>query len=249
MQATLERGNQQDGAFQPSLFSRLDFQQAAQPRSAPPTRLPGLETQQPRQVKAGRLFSMVQRARLRGGHKRRRQPETGKRYLASVAITQAEAGPHPSPWARDSITVTLAEVGEKGRQIRVVDHRRMEVDNARQSLPGVLQALRRDWRSVAMVTGGAPLSPPAARGAGLRATLGVGLVEAVAAGRVAMYQDDSSADCQEVWAQVVKAQARVASGGLDFFVERGGDDYLLGLALLVAAVDGALLTTGIAIPA
>jgi hypothetical protein len=71
-----------------------------------------------------------------------------------------------------------------------------------------------------------------------KSQLGFDLLSAVNSGRLKMYAADGSPECGEFWQEVRQARCSYRPGrSLNFFVEpsRGHDDFLMSLALTVAA--------------
>ena len=263
MQAILEAAARTE-AYQPSLFSRLTA--ARSPEAGPPKRLASTRREDPAPTRVNRLFSMTQRVQLRGGHERERRPALGRRYVASVVVSEAGDGPGRSPWSHDTITVTIAEAPRPGGPVRIVHHLRTEAqDGWRDKLPQVVQALAAGWDPIWIRAIG-PAASHAARGVRLqgkgpladlqplsrgdRGALARSLADATAAGRLTVYRDDRSEESKGFWAQVVKAQAEIAADGVrSIFVDRGDDGYVVGLASIAAEADRSLTRAGVAIPA
>jgi len=171
------------------------------------------------QAQTQRLFTLEQRAGLKGRHPRLSAPSPGAVYVAAVALpTGAQRSPFPT-------TVAVGEVQPNGAQQRlhIVHHVRAPAGDA---LHASLACVVAAWGCQAVaVPGAAP-----------RGTANA-LVAAVAAGGVAMYRDDGSADYQEFWAQIVRARMDGAGLFARLFVEpaTGDDGYLNSMALLVEA--------------
>jgi hypothetical protein len=189
-----------------------------------------------------RLFSLDQRASIKGDHDRLRAPARGFAYAMGAALSGT-----PS---RITVTVTIAALDREDPSpaLRIVTH----VTSAVAGVPAarrLLDSLAARWGCHEAAIGIAPglethfapegvaftpLTP------GRRAELAAALLEAVNAGRVKVYASDSSAESRDFWAQVVKAQSRVLGGLPDFFVTSGGDGYVASLALAVEAATALL---------
>jgi hypothetical protein len=213
----------------------------------------------------GRLFSAEQRLLLQGEHERQEEPSPGCRYVAGIDLggfslaAESEPGQNADqavrrlePW-RDSTVITIAAI-EGGPQplLRVVQHYWWTGRSHRQMHEQMLALLRR-WgvcRAAVDATGlGAGLAEflKAALGERIlpvtftparKSQLGYALLAAVNCGRLQLYRQDGSAECQEFWRQARAARASVRPNrSLSFFVpaEEGHDDFLSSLALCVAA--------------
>lgn len=206
----------------------------------------------------GRLFSLEQRARLRGRHPRRTGPVAGRTYVAGVDLS-GRTGPEArrlarlvAPWGAP-VTITIGEVGPDPA-LSIVQHYRWAQEPPWVQAPRLLHLLGGLWgcRRIAVEGLGEgellgrllrrqlaptvvePL-PPTGQG---RLRLGLGLLAALDAGRVEMHAHDGSDHWQEFWAQIVRARARRGDGGaFDFYVEpsTGDDGFLMSLALAVEA--------------
>jgi hypothetical protein len=145
----------------------------------------------------------------------------------------------------------IGEVDTDQRQpvLRVAEHLGW-TGAAGSGLAPLLQWLGAHWRCCRILVAGAGASdlamasvealPPTGAA---RASLAIGLLRAVNAGRIQLPAPDRSQECQEVWAQIVKAQCRAGpDGSFDFFVSpgTGGDGWLAGLALAAEAGRGLL---------
>ena len=207
----------------------------------------------------GRLFSLEQRARMKGGHPRQRQPEAGRMYVAGVALPKRDSTrlrPFRGAMGFDQepVTVTIAEMGPtvRGTTLRVVEHFRWPQEPNSAMIAGLRQTLWEVWDCSQVLVSGANggdrvlsvLPPDPATGVALvgeartMPALGPDLLAAVNAGLVTMYTDDGSPEHQEFWAQAVRARSRsTEAGALEFYVEpsTGDDGFLTSLALAVQA--------------
>ena len=121
--------------------------------------------------------------------------------------------------------------------------------------PQLIDILRNVWhcrRVVVDATGiGEPVSSFLRKALGSRVVpftftqrskseLGFSLLAAVNSGRLKMYQGDGSAESEEFWLEMEKAKSQYRpSQTMNFYVDpaEGHDDFLMSLALLVAAAD------------
>ncbi|MBI3742789.1 MAG: hypothetical protein HY261_00675 [Chloroflexi bacterium] len=197
-------------------------------------------------ARATRLFSLEQRTHLKGEHARRLAPVAGMAYAAGIALTGT-----PS---HVSATVTIAEIDARHASpaLRIVEHTEASfagVAFAEQQIAWLLER----WERRAAVVGIAPGLGPMriqARDANVdvypltphrRGDLADAMLRAVNAGRVQIYTTNATPQSRQFWAEIVKAQARVTKGSLDFFVTSGGDAYVTSLALAIEAGQGLLV--------
>jgi hypothetical protein len=205
-----------------------------------------------------RLFSLEQRAQLRGRHARRLAPVAGMSYIAGVwALGDVcPQDPAVSRGHRAAVTIAEMDLTAPTPTLHVVRHVAWAGPALGDGLTPVLRPLAAAWRLERIALGlsqaagpierllghGAPpsavdLYPAAGRAA---AALGAGLLRAITAGRVKTYAGPS-AESSELWAQIVKARRRVGpDGSLELLAGPGADEWLLSLALAVEAGRGLL---------
>jgi hypothetical protein len=214
---------------------------------------------------AGRLLGPTQLSLLRGSHARRDAPVAGETYVAALDLAgeQSEtAGMSP----HDSTVLTIGRVVETPNAgpidpmaLEVVRHyawtgvRHVDLYGA---LVSLLRATWRVRRLVVDATGiGEPVAAFLAQALGpsrveavklntrTKSQLGYALIEAVNGGRLRLYEDASSPELRECRRQLERCRAVYRPDGhLAFYVEArdGHDDYVISLALLVAASAAAL---------
>jgi len=208
-----------------------------------------------------------QRAQLKGEHAREHQPEPGRVYVAGIDLAgEAEEGEGAYLRAvkprQDSTVVTIGELDfspgdEVIRQpwIRVVEHYWWTGRKHAELYAQLIDILRNVWhcrRVVVDATGiGEPVSSFLRKALGSRVVpftftqrskseLGFSLLAAVNSGGLKMYQGDGSAESEEFWLEMEKAKSQYRpSRTMNFYVDpaEGHDDFLMSLALLVAAAD------------
>lgn len=192
----------------------------------------------------GRLFSLEQRSLLKGRHSRQVLPQTPHSYVAGVSMA-ARQGP---------VTVTIAELPNIRHSplLKVVQHYRW----AKPSEAGItrLRAVLTDaWGCQRALIGGPE------EGRIIRLWLGANgrdsvlgelqvpcavapkLLDAVTAGRIAMYADDGSQEAHDFWSQMVRVRRRGAANDLHAYIEpsMGDDGFVASLGLAVLAAEGA----------
>jgi len=200
----------------------------------------------------GRLFTAAQRALLQGSHPRQGEPRPGELYVAGLDL----AG-EGDPSRHDRTVLTIARVlfppPPQEPRLEVVEHYAFmgePHDELLRQLLGLLSL----WgvRRVAVdATGlGEPLARLLASGLGddvvipyrftaeSKSRLGYELLAAVNGGRLRLYAQDGSPQYREFWREVERARAEYRPNrSMNFFVPpgEGHDDYLMSLALVVAA--------------
>jgi hypothetical protein len=204
---------------------------------------------------AGRLFSGSQRAQLQGTHGRQHGPVAGETYVAGLDIGGEGEGDH------DATVLTIARVVEpsplavvKEPRLEVVEQVAMVGAPHDEAIGRVADLLGRTWgvRRVAVdATGigeavarlldralGGDVLAPVKFTSTSKSTLGYDLLAAVNGGRLRMYAPDGSAEYAECSRQVELARVAYRVGRqMSFYVDPsdGHDDYLVSLALAVAA--------------
>ncbi len=207
----------------------------------------------------GRLFSGAQKGQLQGDHARRHAPEQGEVYVAGLDLA-GESGAA----GRDATVLTIGRV-VLPRVGALVQEPRLEIDE-HLSLKGVphdelfarlADVLGQVWRVRCLVvdatglgetlsrllsrTLGGDIVQPLRFTAESKSRLGYELIAAVNGGRLKMYAADGSPEYTQFWREM--ELARVAyrpNQSMNFFVEpsRGHDDYVVSLALALAASRG-----------
>ncbi|MFH0847589.1 MAG: hypothetical protein V1894_06025 [Chloroflexota bacterium] len=213
----------------------------------------------------GGFLSREQQAQLQGEHQRKSKPEPGRVYVAGIDLAgEAELDedaalrslvPH-----KDSTVVTIAELDFSGTGdlkkhpvIRVVEHYWWTGRKHAELYPKLVDLLKNVWkcrRVVVDATGvGQPVASFLRESLGLRvipfnftaaskSELAFNLLAAINAGELKMYRKDGSPEFAEFWREMEKAKGVYRPSRLmNFFVdpEEGHDDFLMSLALLVAA--------------
>ncbi|MEE9203067.1 MAG: hypothetical protein V3U31_07735, partial [Dehalococcoidia bacterium] len=212
----------------------------------------------------GGFLSPGQLAQLQGDHPRQHRPSPGVVYVAGVDLAgEAEEGQdelvREQQPRRDSTVVTVAALdfshpvlGEPS--IFIMEHCWWTGRPHPELYAALADVLRVVWgcrRVVVDATGvGAGVASFLARSLGpgvavpftftapAKSHLGFDLLSAVNSGRLKMYAADGSPECGEFWQEAGQARCNYRSGrNLNFFVEpsRGHDDFLISLALTVAA--------------
>jgi hypothetical protein len=206
---------------------------------------------------AGRLLGPNQLTLLRGAHAALDGPVTGETYVAGldVAGEASESGGE----AHDATVLTIGRVvmpeePSGAAAVEVVRHYAW-TGAPHAALHQGLVALLSEWRVAKVIvdaTGiGEPVAAFLAKSLGSRvealkltaeskSRLGYGLVMAANAGRLRLYAG-ASAELRECWRQLEVCRARYrANQKLNFYVDErdGHDDYVISLALTVAAAGG-----------
>jgi hypothetical protein len=214
---------------------------------------------------AGRLFGPTQLSLLRGSYARLDAPLPGEAYIAALDVA-GEASEAAGAATHDATVLTIGRVAAadddsplRAPAVEVVRHyawtgvRHVELYGALVSL------LRETWRVRRLVVDATGIGEPVAaflqhalglsRVESLKLTtasksqLGYALLEAVNAGRLRLYEDPAAPELRECRRQMERCRAVYRpNGSLGFFVETrdGHDDYVISLALLVAAAAAGL---------
>ena len=209
-----------------------------------------------------RLFSLDQRAALRGNHPRRSRPAPLRRYVAGVAMraeqplsvrtkrllgTQGEHG---------VVTIADADPHDPGRAIHIVDHCRIPLEPDGGALNALRELLWEHWgcsRAAVSCARGTWVLGLRRLEAGPGTTETVGQVmslsgqgaqlrEGAGLGRLKMYEDDQSPESREFWAQIVRARYKQDNAATpEVYVEpsSAGDSFLRSLGLAVIAASSA----------
>jgi hypothetical protein len=206
---------------------------------------------------ADRLFDAATLAQLDGDHDRLSAPRAGERYVAGLDL----AGPRPDTTSaresdRDWTVLTIARVrrGQPAPIVEVVDHQAWRGEATELLIARLADRLRRVWRIRRLAVDATGLGGPIAdllgdrlpRGvvqpvvftAERKSRLGFGLLAAVHSGRLRLYRADGSTESAECRRQLALARASYQSDrSMQFDVDpsAGHDDYLMSLALTVAA--------------
>lgn len=208
----------------------------------------------------GGLFSPQQRAQLQGDHPRLRLPQKGKNYIAGLDLAGEatdEAMLKAVNRQQDSTALTIAETYfEAGMQepvLNIVEHYYWTGRKHTELFQTLVDVLGRVWRCQRIVVDATGLGQPVASflrkalGAKIKpfvftaqskSELGFNLLAAAGSGRLRMYAADGSAEYAEFWREMELAKRCYrANRSMNFFVEpeRGHDDLLMSMALLVEA--------------
>ena len=204
-----------------------------------------------------RLLDGAALAQIEGRHPRLHAPKPGERYVAGLD----PAGPTLELGAtardRDWTVLTVARVRDRGRglpAIEVVEHQAWQGTATEPLLDALADRLRHVWRVHRLAVDATGLGGPVADLLGERlpagrvepvvfsverkSQLGFGLLAAVHSGRLRLYRADGSREAAACRSEL--ALARVAYRDrrtMQFYVDpaEGHDDYLMSLALAVAA--------------
>ncbi len=213
----------------------------------------------------GGFFSAAQTEQLRGTHGRHHGADPGKVYVAGIDLAgEAEVNAGGQITAakpgQDATVVTIAELDfsttdeiQKQPVIRIVEHCAWTGTPHPQLYARLVDILKSVWgckRVVVDATGvGQPVASFLRQALGSRvipfvftaqskSALGFDILAAVNAGRLKMYVADGSEEYRQFWTEIGNARSTFRSGQtMSFGVDpsRGHDDYLMSLALLVAA--------------
>ncbi len=215
----------------------------------------------------GGFLSHQQRAQLQGSHQRKHRPEPGRSYIAGIdlageAETEDEAMLKTIRTRQDSTVVTIGELDFSTTnevlsdpRINIVEHYYWTGKKHTELYPQLVDLLGNLWhcrRVVVDATGiGQPVSSflkkslgspvaPFTFTAQSKSRLGFNLLAAVNSGRLKMYTADGSTEYQEFWLQMERAKSQSRPNRtMNFHVDpaRRHDDFLMSLALLVAAAE------------
>ncbi len=204
---------------------------------------------------ADRLFDAATLAQLEGHHPRLRGPVAGERYVAGLDL----AGPDRGSIApdRDWTVLTIARVVPRqgaAPTMEVVELQAWHGEATESLLEVLADRLRHVWQVRRLAVDATGLGGPIAdllasrlpRGvveavvfsAERKSRLGFGLLAAAHSGRLRVFGNDGSGEWLELRRQLQLARAAYREGRtLQFDVDPadGHDDYLLSLALCVAA--------------
>ena len=206
---------------------------------------------------ADRLLDESTLAQIEGSHDRLRTPRAGERYVAGLDVGGADR-PSAASRDRDWTVLTIARLGEAdgsgSARIEVVEHQAWQGEATDSLIAMLADRLRHVWRvrHVAVdATGlGGPIADllaarlprgvlePVAFTSERKSRLGFALLAAAHSGRLRLYRVDGSAEAIAVRQQITWARATYRNDrSMRFDVDpaRGHDDYLMSLALVVAA--------------
>ncbi len=213
----------------------------------------------------GGLFSRGQLSQMRGEHGRRREARPGRTYVAGIDVAgEAEEGEESQRAGtvprRDATVITIGELDFsfcdeviKQPVIRVVEHYRWTGRKHTELYPQIVDILKNVWRcrriAVDATGVGEPVSSflkqalgkkviPVSFSQKTKSDLGFNLLAAVNAGRLKVYKGDGSEEYREFREEMERAKSQYRPNRtMNFYVEssQGHDDYLMSLALTVAA--------------
>lgn len=204
---------------------------------------------------AGRLFSGSQRAQLGGSHARQHAPNAGETYVAGLDIGGEGTGDH------DATVLTIARLIAPSPaalvqepRLEVVEHIATTGAPHDESIARMADLLGRTWRVSRVAVDATGMGETVTRlldralgagvveavkfTAGTKSALGYDLLGAVNGGRLQVYAADGSAEYAECQRQLELGRVSYRAGRqTNFFVDPadGHDDYLVSLALAVAA--------------
>ena len=220
---------------------------------------PLFRTQYLREVvdEADRLLDEATLAQIQGAHDRLRTPRIGEHYVAGLDLGGPER-PGSAGRDRDWSVLTIARLGDADAsgtpRIEVVEHQAWQGEATDALVAALADRLRRVWRvrHVAVdATGvGGPIADlltarlprgvleAVAFSSERKSRLGFALLAAAHSGRLRLYRADGSAEaiaCRQQIAWVRATYRDDRSMRFDVDPARGHDDYLMSLALVVAA--------------
>jgi hypothetical protein len=202
---------------------------------------------------AGRLFGPSQLTLLRGGHARLDAPVPAETYVGGLDVA-GEASATSRASGHDATVLTIARVleGEHAPAVEVVAHYAW-TGVAHTAIQAAVTSLAREWRLQRLVVDATGIGEPVASmlaasvGSGRvqamkltaesKSSLGYALLTAVNAGRLRLYAGSNS-EAVECRRQLERCRAAYRPNQtLSFFVDErdGHDDYVISLALVVAA--------------
>ncbi|MCK9487552.1 MAG: hypothetical protein M0R73_12790 [Dehalococcoidia bacterium] len=213
---------------------------------------------------AGRLFDAATLAQMQGKHPRQRAPRQGQRYVAGLDLGGPElaAAAGRGTADRDWTVLTIARMRFRdGRSaaaglpsVEVVEHQAWRGEATESLVATLADRLRRVWRvrrlAVDATGVGAPVADLLAARLGRtvveavpftaerKSRLGFALLAAAHSGRLRIYAGDGSREYAECRRQLEWARADYREAGrmrFDVDPARGHDDYLVSMALTVAA--------------
>ena len=213
----------------------------------------------------GGYLSPLQKAQLSGEHPRRHQPDRGRVYVAGIDLAgEAEDAEGDMLRAlkpsRDATVVTIGEVDFslcneviKEPRLNVVEHYCWTGRKHTELYTQLVDILKNVWRCRRVLVDATGVGEPVcsflrkALGARVapfvftqrsKSELGFSLLAAINSGRLKMYAGDGSAEYREFWFEMEKAKSQYRPNQtMNFYVDpaQGHDDFLMSLALLVAA--------------
>ena len=207
---------------------------------------------------ADRLLDGAALAQLEGGHERLRVRRPGERYVAGLDLA-GPALPHSGKGDRDWTVLTIARVSlpdeaNDAPMIEVVEHQAWRGEATESLLETLADRLRSVWRvrRVAVdATGlGGPIADllaarlsrgvlePVVFSAERKSRLGFGLLAAIHSGRLRLYAMDGSTQWAQCRRQLELARVSYRDNrtmSFDVDPADGHDDYLMSLALAIAA--------------
>lgn len=207
----------------------------------------------------GRLFGPTHLSLLQGAHPRLRGPISGEAYIAG--LDPAGEAQQESPGPHDATVLTVARVvvppptaAVQEPRLEVVAHYQWTGERHDALLAQLTGLLKDVWRVRSLAIDSTGMGETLARlltaALGERALrpvrfsteaksrLGYGLLAAVNGGRLKAYAADASPECLRFWQEMEAARVHYRPNRtMNFFVDEadGHDDYLMSLALVVAA--------------
>jgi hypothetical protein len=205
----------------------------------------------------GRLLGPTQLSLLRGSHQRLAGPGAGEAYVAGLDI-----GGEGNTEGHDATVLTIGRVHPAEgtlaeSEVEVVAMYAWS-GAAHIDLHGAIVSLvGSTWRAGRLVVDATGLGEPVAAflkralprvdvtpvklSSKAKSRLGYDLLAAINRGRLRLFEADHSPEAVECWRQLERCRASYrADGSLNFYVDPrdGHDDYVVSLALLVAAASG-----------
>ncbi len=214
----------------------------------------------------GRLLTPGQLAQLQGRHPRQRAPRPGETYVAGLDLAGGALDDAAAPSLRDATVLTIARAvfpDERAYvyepRLDVIEHYAWTGEPHDRLLRRLADLCREVWQVRRLAVDASGLGETIARLLGValgshvvrpvkftaesKSRLGYGLLAAVNAGRLKLYDADGSLEYRHCLHELERARAVYrANRTMNFFVDaaEGHDDYLISLALLVdAAADAA----------
>jgi hypothetical protein len=204
---------------------------------------------------------------MKGEHPRKQQPDRSQFYVAGIDLA-GEAEEAEDAYLRalkprqDSTVVTIGELDfslcsefMKQPQIKIVEHYWWTGRKHTELYAQLVDILKNVWRcrriAVDATGVGEPVSSFLRQALGSKvipftftqrskSELGFNLLAAINSGRLKVYKNDGSAECQEFWLEMERAKSQYRPNQtMNFYLDpaQGHDDFLMSLALTVEAAN------------